>query len=157
MPGFGRGMGRGGGFGGGYGRGRGFGRGAGFGPDGTCVCQNCGYEIPHQRGVPCYTLKCPKCGGPMARKDVMAMGGYFAPPAPPGDYTVPASEKKESYKYTKPPKPKVDEEKCIGCGECLRFCPFKAIELKDGVAYIDPNKCRDCGRCIDVCPVGAIS
>lgn len=92
----------------------------------------------------------------MARKDVMSMGGYFAPPAPPEAYT-PAGEKKENYKYTKPPKPKVDEEKCIGCGECLRFCPFKAIELKDGVAHIDPNKCRDCGRCIDVCPVGAIS
>ncbi|WP_236612017.1 DUF362 domain-containing protein [Caldanaerobacter subterraneus] len=66
-------------------------------------------------------------------------------------------EKKESYKYTKPPKPQVDEVKCIGCGNCVRFCPFKAIELKDGIAYIDPNECRDCGRCIDVCPVGAIS
>jgi len=33
----------------------------GSGPDGYCVCQNCGYKMPHERGVPCSTLQCPKC------------------------------------------------------------------------------------------------
>jgi len=34
---------------------------AGKGPSGYCFCEKCGYKIPHQRGVPCSTLKCPTC------------------------------------------------------------------------------------------------
>jgi len=64
----------------GFGRGGGFGRGRGgrgrmggdfaAGPGGTCVCTNpdCKHEVPHQAGVPCYQMKCPKCGSPMIRK-----------------------------------------------------------------------------------------
>ena len=33
----------------------------GGGPGGYCVCQKCGYKIPHERGIPCSTLECPKC------------------------------------------------------------------------------------------------
>jgi len=33
----------------------------GGGPGGYCVCQKCGYKIIHERGIPCSTLKCPKC------------------------------------------------------------------------------------------------
>jgi len=55
--------------GGGFGRcgGRGLGGGYGLGPNGECLCPNCGYREPHQRGVPCYTRKCPKCGALMTR------------------------------------------------------------------------------------------
>ena len=55
----GRGMGpeRGGGRGGGY----------GMGPEGECVCPNCGSKAPHQLGVPCYNQRCPKCGTMMMR------------------------------------------------------------------------------------------
>ena len=31
------------------------------GPDGYCICEKCDYKTPHQRGVPCSNLKCPKC------------------------------------------------------------------------------------------------
>ncbi|MHC9540065.1 MAG: hypothetical protein AB9903_11140 [Vulcanimicrobiota bacterium] len=48
------------------GRGRGPG-GGGRGPSGTCLCPNCGAEVPHDRGVPCLSLQCPKCGAMMAR------------------------------------------------------------------------------------------
>lgn len=57
----GRGLGRGGG------RGRMGGNRPGAGPGGYCVCPNCGHKVPHQAGVPCYTLTCPKCGTQMLR------------------------------------------------------------------------------------------
>lgn len=59
---FGRGLGRGGG------RGRQPG-GFGLGPGGKCICPKCKTEANHQRGIPCYEQKCPKCGAPMARSD----------------------------------------------------------------------------------------
>jgi len=42
-------------------------RGFGLGPGGECVCPDCGTKAPHQRGVPCYEHKCPKCGQAMTR------------------------------------------------------------------------------------------
>ncbi len=40
----------------------------GKGPEGECVCEKCGYKIKHERGKPCSTIKCKKCGGEMIRK-----------------------------------------------------------------------------------------
>ena len=34
----------------------------GMGPGGYCVCPRCNYRVKHERGVPCASLKCPKCG-----------------------------------------------------------------------------------------------
>jgi len=62
-----------------FGRGRNFGRsggrgrmagGFGAGPTGTCICTNpdCGTQVAHQTGQPCYQLTCPKCSSPMIRK-----------------------------------------------------------------------------------------
>lgn len=54
----------------GLGQGGGGGRqpkGFGLGPDGGCICPACGTKAPHQRGIPCYDQKCPKCGQPMTR------------------------------------------------------------------------------------------
>jgi hypothetical protein len=42
----------------------------GMGPGGECVCSKCGHREPHQRGVPCYGCKCPKCNVPMMREEV---------------------------------------------------------------------------------------
>jgi electron transport complex protein RnfB len=74
MPGFARSQGPGGGAGGGQGRGQGQGggrRGGGFGggPGGFCVCPACGQKVPHQRGVPCFEVKCPDCGTVMTRRE----------------------------------------------------------------------------------------
>ena len=35
------------------------------GPEGECVCAECGYKMPHKTGVPCNESKCPKCGAVM--------------------------------------------------------------------------------------------
>ena len=70
----GRGMVSGGGAGRGAGRGmpsgggRGRNKGTGQGRGGYCVCPNCGHSQPHQRGVPCYQTKCPKCNSAMIRR-----------------------------------------------------------------------------------------
>ncbi len=70
------GMGRGGGGGktGGQGRGQG-GMGSGRkggplagGPNGFCICPECGQREPHKRGEPCQGMKCPKCGAMMQRE-----------------------------------------------------------------------------------------
>jgi len=60
--------GRGQGGGQGSGRGRGMGRGGrALGPGGECVCPNCGETVPHQQGLPCIEVDCPKCGQKMTR------------------------------------------------------------------------------------------
>jgi cation diffusion facilitator family transporter len=41
----------------------------GAGPDGFCVCPQCGYKVSHKRGVPCPTIICPKCHIPLVRSD----------------------------------------------------------------------------------------
>jgi len=58
--------------------------------------------------------------------------------------------------------PEVDKEKCIGCGNCVPFCPEASIELKEykkgekPKADIDYDYCKGCGVCSVVCPVKAI-
>jgi hypothetical protein len=37
------------------------------GPDGICICPQCGHSQPHERGVPCTQVMCPKCGAAMRR------------------------------------------------------------------------------------------
>jgi hypothetical protein len=67
---FGRGQNRGQGRGMGLGGGRGRMGGSAAGLGGACICVNpeCKYQASHQRGTPCYQMKCPKCGSPMTRK-----------------------------------------------------------------------------------------
>lgn len=46
-------------------------KGGAFGPGGFCVCAKCGEKVQHQQGVKCTTLKCPKCGFPMIREELL--------------------------------------------------------------------------------------
>ncbi|MCF8050161.1 MAG: 4Fe-4S binding protein [Desulfobacterales bacterium] len=48
--------------------------------------------------------------------------------------------------------PKVDEEKCVACGDCAERCSQGAIEVGDDSARIHPERCIGCGECILICP-----
>jgi electron transfer flavoprotein alpha subunit len=58
------------------------------------------------------------------------------------------------------PRVYIIEEKCVGCGLCVKDCPYGAIALayrekgaerKLKVAIIDLSKCTYCGACVDSC------
>ena len=51
-------------------------------------------------------------------------------------------------------KAKINESKCIKCGNCLRNCPNDAIYSS---IMIDEKKCIGCGICSKKCPTEAIS
>lgn len=46
-------------------------------------------------------------------------------------------------------------DKCTGCESCLGSCPYEAIVMKEGKAYIT-EYCQLCMACLPVCPEGAI-
>jgi ferredoxin len=50
---------------------------------------------------------------------------------------------------------KIDRDRCIQCGACIRACPLDAA--KDRVAgKAFPADCFSCARCLNVCPTDAI-
>lgn len=71
--------------------------------------------------------------------------------------------------------PVVDDEKCVGCGACVKACPRGVIELrnkgfKNRRVYVNcvnkekgavarktcTNACIGCGKCEKTCPFGAV-
>jgi NADH-quinone oxidoreductase subunit F len=50
------------------------------------------------------------------------------------------------------------EDKCPGCGICIKECPVNAIASmgKKNPVVLDEEKCTKCGACYDVCRLGAI-
>ena len=54
-------------------------------------------------------------------------------------------------------KPYVQQELCIGCGQCTRVCAHGAAVVENHKASINEDKCVGCGRCIGVCPKDAVT
>lgn len=52
---------------------------------------------------------------------------------------------------------KIDREKCIGCGLCIKDCFVRDIEMQDKKANIKNETCMKCGHCIAICPKNAVS
>jgi Pyruvate/2-oxoacid:ferredoxin oxidoreductase delta subunit len=51
----------------------------------------------------------------------------------------------------------IDNERCTGCGICIKWCPTDAIALNEkGIAQRDEKACLGCGVCSRFCPEGAI-
>ena len=44
-----------------------------------------------------------------------------------------------------------NQEKCVGCGECMKVCPMGAISIKAGKAETDQSLCNGCGKCVTAC------
>ena len=54
--------------------------------------------------------------------------------------------------------PEVDQEKCIGCGECIDICPNEVLELVDEKAeVVETEECVGCESCVEVCEQEAIT
>jgi NAD-dependent dihydropyrimidine dehydrogenase PreA subunit len=55
---------------------------------------------------------------------------------------------------------KVDEAKCIGCLECVDYCPVSAIKEVSGAGHviINEEECVECGCClrVEACAQGAL-
>ncbi|RJP21426.1 MAG: ferredoxin [Deltaproteobacteria bacterium] len=56
----------------------------------------------------------------------------------------------------------VNRGTCNGCDglerqECIFRCPYDAIAMTAGKAFVDKDKCDECRICIEVCPVRAIA
>lgn len=54
----------------------------------------------------------------------------------------------------------VDQETCIGCGQCAADCPAQIITLAEGfpmIASVKEAACYKCQHCFAICPTGSIS
>jgi len=51
----------------------------------------------------------------------------------------------------------IDQELCIGCGECVRVCPKGTITMRGGKAEVTGVNSLLCGHCQAVCPVDAVT
>ena len=60
--------------------------------------------------------------------------------------------KTSSYKQ----KPIIDNQKCIGCGHCIKLCPMKNLTIEVGKAH-SLNRCTMCYRCFSYCPTKALT
>ena len=51
---------------------------------------------------------------------------------------------------------KVHNDKCVGCGLCVKVCPVAAISLTNKKAIVDANKCTLCSACVTACKFNAL-
>lgn len=52
---------------------------------------------------------------------------------------------------------KLDVEKCIGCGMCVKVCPHAVFAMRgQKLTIVDRDACMECGACMRNCPVEAI-
>lgn len=52
---------------------------------------------------------------------------------------------------------KIDVNKCIGCGKCVKLCPMKNLNLNENKKACSNHNCTLCYRCVNECTVQAIT
>jgi formate hydrogenlyase subunit 6/NADH:ubiquinone oxidoreductase subunit I len=52
-----------------------------------------------------------------------------------------------------------DRENCIGCQQCYKICPTRAIEWlpEEKKVKVFISRCCFCAQCVDVCPVNTLA
>ncbi|NIA03198.1 MAG: 4Fe-4S ferredoxin [Nitrospirae bacterium] len=51
----------------------------------------------------------------------------------------------------------IDENKCNGCGECVKICKSRSLEIQDNKCVVTrPGECKICMLCKVTCPEKAI-
>jgi Pyruvate/2-oxoacid:ferredoxin oxidoreductase delta subunit/flavodoxin len=53
-------------------------------------------------------------------------------------------------------KPSIDTDKCTVCGLCMKNCPMKNLEKREG-KIIHQKRCTMCYRCVSNCPAQALT
>ncbi len=53
-------------------------------------------------------------------------------------------------------KPKVKNAQCTGCEMCVNWCPTGAVSMEGETAVIDQDECIGCGQCLAVCRFYAV-
>lgn len=51
----------------------------------------------------------------------------------------------------------IDYDRCTGCGLCINYCRFDAIDEQDGKIVFSETSCDGCFLCSRICPENAIS
>jgi len=53
---------------------------------------------------------------------------------------------------------KINQEKCVTCGNCIPYCPVSAIKRENGSVVVSMKECVECNICwrADVCPTDAL-
>jgi nitroreductase/NAD-dependent dihydropyrimidine dehydrogenase PreA subunit len=54
-------------------------------------------------------------------------------------------------------RPRLDPDRCTGCGLCIGICPSDVIALENGAVTLSREGCFGCDHCAAVCPAGAIA
>ena len=52
---------------------------------------------------------------------------------------------------------RVNRDKCVGCGECARFCPRNVWQPKGNIYEpVNLGSCVECGACWNICEYNAV-
>jgi uncharacterized protein (DUF362 family)/NAD-dependent dihydropyrimidine dehydrogenase PreA subunit len=106
------------------------------------------------------------CEMGLIKTDEIVATGYDAAPADP-PYQLPESIPESNHNFLLRSAgallsrvyvavPKIDAEKCKGCGKCAESCPMKLIRIENKVAGMSVKKCISCFCCQEMCPFDAI-